>query len=286
MMRNKESGQALVLVLLSLSVVLTLILYILSRSITDVAVSSRQEEAVRAFSAAEAGIERALVTGADYTGIEIGNAQYTTTTTDFASGSYEFPFLSPISSGDTVTVWFVSHDENGNLICDATHPCFTGDTIEICWGNYQADPNSPNTPAIEASVYYYEPDEPTLIKVGRAAIDPYAGRRDTNSFDPPQEVSCDIGGQPYAFHKTINFNIDLNVNPAGLQFAQLKMFYNSDTPHIIGVRVTGDTLPSQGKQIDSSGVAGDSNRRVVVYQVWPEFTFASNALISPFGIIQ
>ncbi|KKS95522.1 MAG: hypothetical protein UV71_C0006G0021 [Microgenomates group bacterium GW2011_GWC1_43_13] len=285
-MRKGEYGQALVLVLLSLSVVLTLILYILSRSVTDVAVSSRQEEAVRAFSAAEAGIERALVTGADYSGVEIGNAQYTTTTTDFASGSYGFSFPSPISSGDTVTVWFVSHDENGNLICDATHPCYTGDTIEICWGNSQTDPNSPNTPAIEASVYYNDADQPTLVKVGRVAIDPYAGRRETNSFDLPQENLCQIGDQTFAFHKTINFVTDLAANPAGLQFAQLKMFYNSDTRHNIGVRVTGDTLPSQGKQIDSSGVAGDSNRRVVVYQGWPEFTFASNALISPFGIIQ
>jgi hypothetical protein len=74
------------------------------------------------------------------------------------------------------------------------------------------------------------------------------------------------------------------VDTSGLQFAQIKMFYN-DEPHAVGVKVGGGLLPSQGKMIDSSGVAGDSNRRVVVYQGWAEFPFASNSLISPFGVI-
>ena len=50
-----ESGQALLLVLLGMAVVLTIVLSILSRSVTDIAVTSREEEALRAFSAAEAG---------------------------------------------------------------------------------------------------------------------------------------------------------------------------------------------------------------------------------------
>jgi Tfp pilus assembly protein PilX len=92
MTRNRESGQALVLVLLSLSVVLTLVLFILARSITDVTVSSRQEESVRAFSAAEAGIERALVAGTGFGTTEIGNASYTTSVTDFALGGNDMNF--------------------------------------------------------------------------------------------------------------------------------------------------------------------------------------------------
>ena len=291
-MRKYESGQALVLVLLSLSVVLTLILYILSRSVTDVAVSSRQEEAVRAFSAAEAGIERSLVTGASYTSpVGIGtNATYTTTVSDIAVGGPEIPFPDPISSGDTVTVWFVSHDQFGNLICDGTHPCFTGTAIEVCWGNPGTTPGA-TSPAIETSVYYdITPGGPWNIQVGRAAVDPYAASRG-NSFDSSLDGgTCSIGDQSYAFHKTINF-ADINIPSGvyntvnGLQLAQIKMLYNV-TPHVIGVKVTGANLPSQGKQIDSSGIAGDSNRRVVVFQGWPEFPFASNTVISPNGIIK
>ena len=292
-MRKAESGQALVLVLLSLSVVLTLILYILSRSVTDVAISSRQEEAVRAFSAAEAGIERSLVTGQGYTNESIGNAKYTTTVGEIAIGGPDYPFPNPISSGDTVTVWFVSHDENGNLICsippDLTNPCFTGSSIDICWGNPGTAPGD-TSPAIETTVYYdLTPGGAWQIQVGRAAIDPY-GAGHGNTFDTSlSDGICQIGTQTYAFHKIINFS-EINIPSGvygtvnGLQLAQIKMFYNS-VPQVIGVKVDG-YLPSQGKQIDSSGVAGDSNRRVVVFQGWPEFPFSSNTLISPNGIIK
>ena len=54
---QNQSGQALLLVLLSMAVILTVVLSILSRSILDVAVTTGEEEALRAFSAAEAGMQ-------------------------------------------------------------------------------------------------------------------------------------------------------------------------------------------------------------------------------------
>ena len=59
----REKGQALILVLLSLAVVLTVVLSVFSRSITDVSISSKENDAMRAFSAAEAGVEQVLVVG-------------------------------------------------------------------------------------------------------------------------------------------------------------------------------------------------------------------------------
>ena len=59
----RESGQALLIVVLSLAVVLTVVLSILARSVTDIKLSTGSEESLRAFSAAEAGIERALIAG-------------------------------------------------------------------------------------------------------------------------------------------------------------------------------------------------------------------------------
>jgi hypothetical protein len=293
MTRRDESGQALVLILLSLSVVLTLILFILSRSITDVAVSSRQEEAVRAFSAAEAGIERALITSADYTNEAIGNAVYTTTTIPFAFGSYDLPFPSPVSYGDTVTAWFVSHGVNDGLTCDGA-PCFTGDQMKVCWGNPNTSyPDANVQPAVEVSIYYEStPGQLSTIKIARIALDPNTGRRDDNYFSAPDPGTCMVGEQVYDFQKTISFG-NLGIPPGsrhtpnGLQFAQIRVLYNSDAQHLVGISVNfpgGSTLPSQGKQIDSSGSAGDSNRRVIYYQGWPEFPFASNAIVSPVGI--
>src|SRR6185369_13919907 len=102
---RNESGQALVLVLLSLAVVLTLVLFILSRSITDVAVSSRQEESVRAFSAAEAGIEKSLVIGTGSTSV-IGDANYSSSVLSYAEGTQDLVYPINLSSGDTSTTWF------------------------------------------------------------------------------------------------------------------------------------------------------------------------------------
>lgn len=297
MTRKSESGQALVLVLLSLSVVLTLILYILSRSVTDVAVSSKQEEAVRAFSAAEAGIERSLVVGAGFpNATDIGNAQYTTTYTDYAYGSSEFSFPTPVLYGDTVTVWFVSHNSSGQMVCNPPPlPCFSGTQMKVCWGNPGTSSEVATTPAIEVSVYYKPPSDITYanLNVGRAFIDPYVVRREGNSNilapDTPSEP-CRVGTQTYAFQKVINF-ADIKI-PAGtygaqngMQLAQIRMLYNN-VSQVIGVGVTGSTLPSQGKVVDSTGEAGGSNRRIKVFQGWPEFPFSSSVIISPLGIIK
>jgi hypothetical protein len=291
MTRNRESGQALVLVLLSLSVVLTLVLFILARSVTDVAVSSRQEESVRAFSAAEAGIERSLVTGNAYAGaIDIGRSSYTTSVTDFALGESVVNFPSPISSGDIVTTWFVAHDPStGNLVCNLDQTCFTGSSMDVCWGNSDILATNEHAPAIEVSIYYEStPGNLATIKIGRVAIDPNTGRRESNSFASDDGGTCEIAGQTYQFQKNISF-ASLGI-PAGsygvengLQLAQIRMLYN-DIPQKVGVNVTGGRLPSQGQKIDSSGVAGSSNRRVVMYQGWAESPFASNSLLVPSGI--
>jgi Tfp pilus assembly protein PilX len=292
-MRKNESGQALVLILLSLAVVLTLVLFILSRSVTDVAVSSRQEESVRAFSAAEAGIERSLVIGTGFSSAQlIGNASYTTAVSEFALGTTDVSFPSPVSSGDTVTVWFTSHALDGSLSC-SSGPCFHGDTIKVCWGNPDTAAGDATTPAVEVSVFYETtPGDLSTINIGREAVDPNAARRATNAFAAPDAGACTIGTQTYEFQKTITF-ASLGI-PAGsynfdngLQIAKIRLLYNSGIPHLVGASVSGgNTLPSQGQRIDSSGVAGGSNRRIVVYQGWGEDPYSSNSLMVPAGITQ
>jgi len=59
-MKNKKSGQIALVVLLMMVVLLTIGLSLISHSITDVSISQDEKEAMRAFSAAEAGIEDML----------------------------------------------------------------------------------------------------------------------------------------------------------------------------------------------------------------------------------
>lgn len=277
-MKNSK-GQALVLVLLSMSVVLTLVLYILSRSVTDIAVSTSQEDAVRAFSAAEAGIERALVIGAGNGSIDIGDASYTTSVTGYSQGTKNFLYPISMNSGDSATVWFAEHDTSGNTVCDATHACFTGSQMKVCWGKPGTSDNQATTPAIEAIVFYETtPKDPTTIRIARSAYDPRDTRRSSNAFSDIDVGNCTIAGVTYEFQKTISFS-DLGINSSvynaqgGLQFARIRMFYNTSVGQDLGVDVdlgTNSNLPSQGQYISSTGISGESTRRVQLFQGWPE----------------
>ncbi len=272
----RSSGQALLIVLLSLSVVLTLVLFILSRSITDIAVSTSGEEAIRAFSAAEAGVERALVIGASSD--TLGNASFNASVTSFGEGADFFNYPLNLASGDSATFWFSSHDTSGNLICDATHPCFTGNTIKVCWGNPSTSDRAATTPAVEVSVFYAD-------GIGRKAYDPNISRRSSNAFAANDLGACKIGDVDYAFSKIISLS-DFSLTGA-LKFARVRFFYNTTENHKLGLDVStsGDTLPSQGSLITSTGISGDSNRQLEVFQGFPEAPLPFDfAVYSPTGL--
>lgn len=308
-MNNKfERGQALVLVLLSLAVVLTIVLFVLSRSITDIAVSTNQEASVRAFSAAEAGIENILVIGTAPAGsVTIGNATYTASIGDYAGGTSalpkDFPYPTSLSSGDSAITWFISHDASGNIVPDKG---FTGGALKVCWGNSGTAAGSGTTPAIEVSVYYEStPRNISTLKIARAVVDPNVARTSVNSFSSPDAGTCTIAGNNYEFQKTIDFStigatgipVLSQSTQGGLIFARVRLLYNTDVPHVLGTTVNGvagdsDSLPSQGQGITSTGVAGtgqagvNTTRKVTVFQAWGETPLSARSILSPSGITQ
>lgn len=294
MRKNRESGQALVLVLLSLSVVLTVVLFGLSRSVNDISTSTQQSDSVRAFSAAEAGIENALITGLGGSSALDSSTSYDVQVT--SGGSSTFNYQESLSSGSVMTLWFVSHDTDGNIVCDAAagKPCFTGDSLRVCWGSDSSV--SGYTPAIEVSVYYKASPASTdfsSVRVARATYDPNSTRRATeNSFDSALISSCDIGGKLYAFQKDITLSAlgGAGFNNAGLLFAKVRMLYNTTAAHPIGFSVSSGALPVQGLEIYSTGVSGvgdaQSNRRIYVFQSWPEFPFSGFSIFYPDGIVK
>ena len=255
--RKNSEGQALVLVLLALAVVLTIVLYILSRSITDIAVSSNESEAASAFSAAEAGVEQALVIGAGGSST-VGSASYSSQVTNVAQGAAGFVYPLGINSGDSMTLWLKSQGPGSSD--------FNGSSLKICWGKPGEYANQNLAPAIE-TVLFYETisGNPATVKISRAAYDPNASRRASNSFDAPGET-CTVDGQTFQFQATLN--IAGIPNP---QFMFVRMFYNADTAQPLAfASPDGDLFPSQGILVDSSGTAGQSSRKVQVFQGWPE----------------
>jgi hypothetical protein len=275
---KSNSGQTLLLVLLSMAVVLTIVLSVLARSITDISVTTQEEDSFRAFSAAEAGIEQALVGGVLFNmvgGIE-GAPSYDAEVSQYGLDQKEVVYPIPLISGDSSTFWFVSHDTNGNLSCSGpTNPCFHGNTLKVCWGRAGTSANSAITPAIELTLFYTStPTDYSTTKIARAAIDPNVTRQISNSFASPDAGTCTIGSDVFQFQKTFtltNLGLPLEVASRGniLQFATVKMLYNTDTAHKSGI-VVPNNLPSQGKEIASSGSSGQANRAVNVFQSFGE----------------
>lgn len=285
---NNQKGQALLIVLLSMAVVLTITLSILSRSVTDIKISSQDEDSLRAFSAAEAGVEQALV------GIsgpfDFGNAQVSASVINFAEGTNKFAFPANFFSQDQVYTWFVGHNADGDPSCAG--PCFTGESVVVCWGEAGTSADNSMTPALEASIYYaLTPGDYKTVQIARITADPNVSRRTSNSFAETDGQNCQISNRTLAFKKTINFS-SLGIPSAvynaanGLQFMTLRLIYNQDQAQPLGVDGGSSVFPSQGKMIESKGSSGLANRRLEVFQSYQEIpivfassVFSSGALI-------
>jgi len=287
-----NSGQALLIVLLSLSVVLIVALYIVSRSITDISISNKEEDSLRAFSAAEAGIERALVIGEGLSS-SVGDASFSTSVSNFAQGSSSVVYPLSLASGEVSTIWFAGHNDDGTLGCN-DEACFTGDTVKICWGSKSYASDSDTTPAIEASfVYLSTPGNYSSARIARAVYDPNASRRLSNHFDASDGTGCDINGEKFGFYKTLDLS-DIGIANStvanALQYVQLRILYNTDENHKVGMDVGypgNSVLPGQGIKVDSLGSYAQSNRKIEVYQLHPDIPAVfQNAIFSLNSIVK
>jgi hypothetical protein len=300
--KNNQSGQALLLVLLSMAVILTAALSVASRSITDISVSTYENNALRAFSAAEAGVEKALLTGSGSgTSVSVDSSDPSvkyTSGVSAASDSQGFKYPALLKPGESASFWLVDRNASGNLAC--TGNCFTGNRINICWGASSSYPSG-KSPAVLVSLYYdlntttnpntlgnvVSQNDYTYLKVVRRGYDPDSSRRSSNNFFGNVSSSgCSIDGTALTYRKTITFNSGAGLSdPDSIDFpsqcrnregcflmARVRVFYNDPAkPEQVGITVSGgSTIPAQGKVIESTGVAGDSTRRVNVFQMFPE----------------
>lgn len=273
--RKNQKGQAVLIVLLSLSVVLIIVLYIMSRSITDISLSSKDEDSMRAFSAAEAGIERALVIGSDIETTQLGNASFSASVTNLGSGQNVMVYPNSLKSGEIAAFWFARPSET----------TFTGRYAKVCWGSSASEP-----PAIEVTIYYKS--SANVYKVARVALDPdpTSARISTNYFTLATTSTCLINGESFNYQSSINMNTLGIVSNDVLQFMTVKPLYNTNISHKIGIDVSnglnsGSLLPSQGVKINSDGTFGGSNRSIEVYQLHPVApSILLNSLYSSSGI--
>lgn len=251
-----NSGQMLLIMLLILTVATTIALSLIGRATVDLSMSNQLEESTRAFNAAEAGIEKALQSGAGTGGAVTLSEGITydvsVSTIGGASGVYQVAHETPART--TETIWLVNHFDDGTL--DET-PVYTDPTIAICW-----EQNS-NPAALVITVLYKEGTDGTY-KNAKVAFDPLA--RDSNQFDATG-ITTNGCGLSYNV-KTLNFT-SLGISPSGasadtLLALRVRPEYTDTT---IAVDSGALTIPKQGNLIDSTGTTGTGvSRRVMVYQ--------------------
>jgi hypothetical protein len=252
-------------ILLIMSVVLTIGLAITSRTVTDIEISEQTEEAARAFSAAEAGIEEALFTPGDFfeETIEEGVTYKTQ-----KSGLGEEPNYLFSQTKEMNTLWLSDYPGYSSP--------YAANSLALLWG----DSVLPEKPALEATVYYKTVGGET--RVLRYALDPDPLSRDhTNNFCSPNLASGDctrinsfdtgtfsIGGKQASYRTVLNLS---DAGGSTLLFARLRFLYSdSESNQVLGAQAAGGSIfPSQGVKIESVGTAGTATRRVEVTRLHP-----------------
>ena len=306
---RRQSGQALLLILLVMSLVLTLVMSSVSRGVTDVEVSTSEEESIRAFDAAQAGIERSVValttpavsvaldSGATFVADKdiVNSVQY------FDSGDEVNYFKYPLEllSGESATLFFVSHKEDANgdyvMTCDDIDPlieeCISPARIRFNWGRPGTLSDGNTTPALYMEFYYNSdssnPDkwedlgDLSDVQIATISADPNASRRWVNNF----QALTTTNGIPstiddYSFTSLYEKGVDyVNVPIGALLFVKVTMLYN-DTPQPLGV-TSAASLPPQGYNLTSTGQSSDIYRKLVLFQGYPEVPFEfGNAVYS------
>lgn len=264
--QKSQSGQILLITLLIMSIATTVALSLVSRTTTDVNISSQLEESSRAFNAAEAGIELALKGASGSTGAIGASDNYNVTVTGVgATQTYTLP--NKTQAGTTETIWLVDHNASGVPVIATT---YTKDTIDVCWSGETI------TPAVIITVLYRKL---SVYYTAKIAIDPLAARRNgtapyspANNFSAPTATSNGCGVSTM-YKKTIqlkNPGSELGSSPPNpsanpLIMLRVRPVYSDTTIAVQGA--AGSTLPKQGNTIVSTGTSqSGTTRKIIVNQ--------------------
>lgn len=263
---SNDKGQVLVLLIVIITVALATGLSIIQKSVSDIATASKIEQSSRAFSAAEAGIERALQGDSDpNVSFPSNNSQAVVSDQGLQppvaeSGTQQEPLeYPPLAKEDVVQVWLA--DPAAPLPDCAGFTCYKQSGLDIYWGNSATD----KAALVLTLVYYeggqYKENKKWYLDNSQSA---YVG----NGFE---KVNClgnyTVGLNRYQCKKTIT---SLPLPPAVLMLMRARLVYNSSNQPF-ALRATGTcgsdcSLPPQARKIYSTGNSGETQRRIMVFQ--------------------
>lgn len=241
-------GQALLIVVLVMVIGLTVGLSIAGKSITSLRSSTDEANSQKALAAAEAGIEQAIKSNLSIAGSFTNNTTYDTTVTPVLGTSFLLNAGNPLLADDGISFWLSDYSADPNLIYQNR---WSGD-LTIAWG-YSADGCS--NAALEVAIISGTKAAPVLT---RYAFDPCQVRSSVNRFTYLVSSGTTISGINFFYKTTISIS-------SGLLAKIIPLYTNAS------MGVTGSTpLRLQGSTITSTGRSGGTERKVNVFQGFPE----------------
>lgn len=252
---NYQKGQILLIVVLVMVTTLTIGLSVAARSITNIRTSQDSASSEKAFSAAEAGIEKVL-TNTSNTGTSTfsNNTKYTTSVITVAGTDFALNNGSPILKDSSSDVWLSSYPNYTNQ--------WSGN-LTIYWGKASDQCNTSEAAntmaALEVIVLSGSQNNPQMT---RYALDPCSPRSLSNKFQYITPGGGTVAGQSYMYSKTIT----ITAASPGL-FIRIIPLY---APALVAVRGCCNTqLPAQGTVIQSVGTADATQRKLITYRYYP-----------------
>lgn len=228
---KSRKGQVGLLVLLATIVVMTIAVALASRTASEIAISTNEEQSTSAFESAETIIERILGNPTPGTiGGTIGSESYEATTTYVTTLATDIK-----AAGETVEVNLQGYNKSN---------------IQVNWRGGNGGGCQNNATAVVAAVFYRNGSN---YYVRRSAYDPCQMRKLTNGFDGNVSLNNN-GGVTRA-----TANIPTDQGGGQPVSARIKLLYaNSD------IRVSaGSGLPQQGVEITSRASSLDDQSRAI-----------------------
>lgn len=256
---SSQKGQVVLIIVLVMVVLGTIALSVASRSVTDIGLSRQEEEKIRAFSVAEAGLEDLLTqglagkvgvgTGKLGTGIE--RISYDYKIEEFGSGS-SYELAEPLANGEATEIVLGKGVDNPH-------------ELEFCWIDEGSSTQMSDDKRASLEITFFNQDG-SNYSLRRYAFNPPA----EGSFSPPDNgfdkgkkvVSghCEGGTRPYYAYERINFITFYNQ----VKFMRIKAFYNQAS---LGILVVGNAqLPPQAYKVKVTAKEGESSAALELEQ--------------------
>lgn len=284
----REKGQAILALILIMTVALAIGVSIIQKSLVDVSTSTKVEQSQRAFSAAEAGIEQALrgqpspapnfTENQSSAKVQDANLLPRTVYLGQQQDALEYP---PISKEEFAHIWLADPTSNANPPAEFYMPVAKNSSrgIEIYWG----DPKTTDKAAIQIKIIYFDG---SIYQTLTYYFDPDNTRAQSNGFTPATINDCSSPSINTIFGTNrIFYCREIITSPfpsSGLMLVRIRLLYTS-TSQPVAVRGYGTcgiqcSLPPQARIIVSTGTSGQTQRIVQLFQinnvVLPYFDFA------------